>query len=258
MVSPGLASAMTVDKQLTINVFQVCDDFGGNCASTGPAGNAYYAAETNKIWEQAGISVVFSSTVTQINQSKYLNLYDTQDISQSHYTFGDLAAAYGTGGPVSSGPIDMFLINDYEGAYGVGWYGTGGLVMSMSTISSFDCSGAAGCTGRIDTLAHEIGHNFGLVAVGSPYSLTGDTAHSTDNNQLMGPGQTRNVPTTIADINPSGLGLDQLSADQIALARTSLLLTDVSPVPEPEGYAMMLAGLGVMGFVSRRKQRRAA
>lgn len=262
MLSPSFASAMPVDKLLTINVFQVCDDFGANCASTGPVGNAYYAAETNRIWEQAGIGIVFSSTVTQINQSKYLNLYDTQDIGLGHYTFDNLASSYGTLGQVASGPIDMFLINEYDGAYGVGWYGTGGasaggLVMSMSTISSFDCGGDPGCTGRIDTLAHEIGHNFGLVVENGAYSLPGDTSHSTDNNQLMGPGQTRNVPTTIADINPNGLGLDQLSSDQIALARTSLLLTSVSPVPEPERYAMMLAGLGVMGCVSRRKKRRA-
>ena len=32
----------------------------------------------------------------------------------------------------------------------------------------------------------------------------------------------------------------------------------VAPVPEPETYAMMLAGLGLMGFAARRKQRAAA
>jgi hypothetical protein len=34
--------------------------------------------------------------------------------------------------------------------------------------------------------------------------------------------------------------------------------TVVSPVPEPETYAMLLAGLGVMGFVVRRRQRNLA
>ncbi len=29
-----------------------------------------------------------------------------------------------------------------------------------------------------------------------------------------------------------------------------------APVPEPESYAMLLAGLGVMGFVARRRQKR--
>ena len=37
------------------------------------------------------------------------------------------------------------------------------------------------------------------------------------------------------------------------------LLADVNPIPEPETYAMLLAGLGLMGFVARRrKQSRAA
>jgi hypothetical protein len=32
----------------------------------------------------------------------------------------------------------------------------------------------------------------------------------------------------------------------------------MTPVPEPETYAMLLAGLGVVGFTARRRQRPAA
>jgi hypothetical protein len=32
---------------------------------------------------------------------------------------------------------------------------------------------------------------------------------------------------------------------------------DVSPIPEPETYAMLIAGLGLMGFVARRRQKKA-
>ena len=32
---------------------------------------------------------------------------------------------------------------------------------------------------------------------------------------------------------------------------------DVAPVPEPETYAMLMAGLGLMGFVARRRQQKA-
>lgn len=30
----------------------------------------------------------------------------------------------------------------------------------------------------------------------------------------------------------------------------------IAPVPEPDSYAMMLAGLGLLGFIARRKQGR--
>jgi len=33
-------------------------------------------------------------------------------------------------------------------------------------------------------------------------------------------------------------------------------LTAVTAVPEPESYAMLAAGLGVLGFISRRRQLR--
>jgi hypothetical protein len=34
--------------------------------------------------------------------------------------------------------------------------------------------------------------------------------------------------------------------------------TDVNAVPEPESYAMLLAGLGLMGFIARRRKQRTA
>lgn len=33
---------------------------------------------------------------------------------------------------------------------------------------------------------------------------------------------------------------------------------DVSPIPEPETYAMLLAGLGLIGFVARRRKQHVA
>ena len=42
----------------------------------------------------------------------------------------------------------------------------------------------------------------------------------------------------------TGLQLDNVS------------VTAVTPVPEPESYALMLAGLGVLGFMGRRRNAR--
>lgn len=37
-----------------------------------------------------------------------------------------------------------------------------------------------------------------------------------------------------------------------------VFISDVEPIPEPENYAMMLAGLGLMGFVARRRKQKNA
>ena len=251
LLLPALsASAMAIDKTVNINVYQVCSDGGANCASLGPTGNQYYAAETNKIWAQAGISVTFTFKQQLLNSSFY-NLND----STPGVTFNDLydsVFGVGTAGTVTN-RVDMFMINDYDGAYGVGYSGFGGLVMSMKTISEFDCGGASGCTGRVDTLAHELGHNFGLVPdTFVDYAGSADPGHSNLTNTLMAGGGVRLVPTTAADIAPDGLGLDLLPQTHIDFARNSTLL---SPIPEASTAAML--GLGLLGLGVLRRRRAA-
>jgi hypothetical protein len=46
------------------------------------------------------------------------------------------------------------------------------------------------------------------------------------------------------------------TTDGFSLMNVSL--TGVSPVPEPQTYAMMLAGLGLLGFRLRRRKLQAA
>ncbi len=43
-----------------------------------------------------------------------------------------------------------------------------------------------------------------------------------------------------------------------ALRGGDSITINVIPVPEPSGYALMLAGLGVLGFVARLRQGKAA
>lgn len=54
------------------------------------------------------------------------------------------------------------------------------------------------------------------------------------------------------------LVLDTKSAPQSDTLHSSYGSFHVSPIPEPETYAMLLAGLGLMGFVARRRQRKLA
>jgi len=46
--------------------------------------------------------------------------------------------------------------------------------------------------------------------------------------------------------------------DDVTLAKWSLSTNAAEPVPEPETYAMMFAGLGLLGFVSRRRKQKVA
>ena len=197
---PGVVSAMAIDKSLTINVYQVCDDAGANCADTGASvGDTYFAAATNKIWSQAGISIGYNFAGT-INNSLFLNIDD----AIAGQGFFDIAST--TGNAQSASVVDMFLVRTIEGSYGEGWDGAGGLVMAMDTIIDY----APG--GRIDTMAHELGHNFGLSPLSDPeYAGAADPGHSTDPNQLMASGSIRNVPSSLVDINPDGFGFDRLS-----------------------------------------------
>ena len=57
---------------------------------------------------------------------------------------------------------------------------------------------------------------------------------------------------SVVDIN-NGASLTGFADTSGAITR--FVSTSVSAVPEPETYAMMLAGLGILGFVARRKKR---
>lgn len=231
-LTPGTASAAIV-KSLNVNVYQLCNDDGSNAASLGPTGNVYFANEVNRIWSQAGISVNFNF-VGQIKNTAFGYLDD----SVAGDGFNDLYAAYGTGNWV----VDMFLVHTVAGAYGEGCLGAGGLVIAMDSVMGYNSP-----LGRIDTIAHELGHNLGLDE--TPGGVSG---HSTNPSDLMASGGVRLIPPTIADIYPDGLGYDRIPADQIAVALSSDLL---SVVPEPSTY---LAGLFMLAPFAAQALRRCA
>lgn len=56
------------------------------------------------------------------------------------------------------------------------------------------------------------------------------------------------------DINMSGADVIYIAGPYGWLLADDIVLTNAGPVPEPETYAMLLAGLGILGFAARRKR----
>lgn len=62
----------------------------------------------------------------------------------------------------------------------------------------------------------------------------------------------------IANTYPSSQGSVYLSGLLDTTTNNLAYVTEVAPVPEPETYAMLIAGLGVLGALGRRQKNRAA
>lgn len=117
--------------------------------------------------------------------------------------------------------------------------------------TTFDLTGynaaTAGFTGRFaadnSAVAYLNGHQIGTSSGFTAWSNFSTTA----SDFISGVNTVTFVVTNLKQNggNPTGL-------------RAEFLTSNVSPVPEPETYGMMLMGLGLMGFVARRRKNKQA
>lgn len=205
---------------VTILPIQVGNGMGG----FGNASQELYLEATNKIWSQAGLTFNYLP-FTSIISSEFFVLDNQAEV--------DALFASAPGASMASTTISMWFVSDHFDAYGE-VNGIGGLASNRIVIAD-----SVFIEGRLDTIAHEVGHLLGLE----------HDDPGVETNFLMRSGDDRLTPTTIADIFPDGAGLDRLTSSQIS---TALADAKVTAVPEPSSL-ILIAGTAGVAFLRRRR-----
>ena len=109
--------------------------------------------------------------------------------------------------------------------------------------TGLDCCVKNGAPGILGPLSFRVSSTTGI-------TFGGSGNHFMSNSSGSIPGSATGGWLFAADL----VGPDGSSTGMVA-ARD---LVPTTPIPEPETYAMLLAGLGLMGFVARRRQRNLA
>lgn len=248
---PALASALPITKSLTVNVFNVCNNTGGSCASTGPTGDSYYASWTSKIWEQAGIGVSYNF-LGNVNNTTFAGTIDETVFANSTAALWNYTT---TQYSLTTSNLYLFLVDAISTGSGVTFGETYSRALGSSVNAIFMGMNSLASYSRVDSFAHEIGHALGLVP-GSSAAAYG--AHDTVAANLMAYGGIRSIPTSLTQISTNGLSgydriptLDQYGLDEVAIARSSSLLRDIL-IPEPHSFLLLALGLAGLAGARRR------
>jgi len=206
---------------ITILPIQVGDGMG----NLGNASQQLYLDATNKIWSQAGLT---------FNYLPFTSIISSDFYSLDNQTEVDDLFAMAPGASMMPKTISMWFVSGHFDAYGEVNSTAGGLSSNRIVIAD-----SVFAEGRLDTIAHEVGHLLGL-----QHDDLG-----VETNFLMRSGDDRITPTLIGDIFPDGVGLDRLTAGQIS---TALSDAKVTAVPEPSSLILFAGSVGI-AFVRRRR-----
>lgn len=221
--------------ELYVQPIRVCDDNGHACARVN-----FFEEITAQILAQAQIKISFLP-INQLNNSRFLSI-DDQSSSSASSEFYELTRTGGAGAfgrnpdsTNSGGPINLWFVDEIKAGsgavqFGMAWVGANGVLISGAVLDYNQG------IGRMDTIAHEIGHNLGL-------------SHTTGAgvaNNLITDGNSRLTPRSAADVGSHGAGIDMLTEAQIEkirassfISRNSLVQADSAATSLDEGEALL-------------------
>lgn len=195
------------------------------------------------------------------------------------FTFSDTSTEYAQTSPSASNPTDVFAFLDYDTDLNQfrlfdntadGYLSSTGGSSSRYGITgiAFNFSGSAPSLGTVSypSSIYDSGSMSGLASTSSvPSAISGagfDLAYTTNQRLTNGESETfafQNFTNSTFNSLVSSGGNVLASSIAVRVSREDsqriswFAASSVAAVPEPETYAMFLAGLGLLGFVSRRK-----
>jgi hypothetical protein len=173
---------------------------------------------------------------------------------------GGINPQQGSNGNSSGFASDFALYGSKQGWTSIAAFGSSadnGVAISTSKLGTsltFTFDKTSGRSGSWTVTNNDLKNNVTLDLVFAMHTGGGSSAWLF-NDEVLGAGAKSGGSWTLNALNPGGKASDYSNLTIFArdISKTAFQVP-TTPVPEPESYAMLLAGLGLIGFMSRRRK----